>query len=263
MTRGEKKMRGFGAFYKKEILELVRSYRGFLVGGLAVMFGILSPLLAKLTPWLMRQYSESFKEQGIIVGEVTVTAKDSWLQFDKNYPILLIVVLVLFSGSFVGEYAKGTLIPLVTKGLGRRAVVVSKLSLQLLVWTVCLVGSFGITWGYTAYFWDNSRVKHLPFVLLCYWLAGVFFVTLMAFFSAFAGASVRVLLGTGMVYFLLTLLGLLKPLENALPLSLLGCSSMLTQKALPEDYLTALIVTGILSLGFTVLAVVITGKRKL
>ena len=68
-------MKGFGAFYKKEIMELFRSYRGMILGGLTLVFGIMSPLIAKVTPWLMEHYSESLKDQGITVGKVTVSAK--------------------------------------------------------------------------------------------------------------------------------------------------------------------------------------------
>ena len=256
-------MKGFGAFYKKEIMELFRSYRGMILGGLTLVFGIMSPLIAKVTPWLMEHYSESLKDQGITVGKVTVSAKDVWGQFDKNYSILLIVVLILFSGAYVGEYAKGTLIPLFTKGLGRSAALFAKLALQLLAWTVCLAGSFGITWGYTAYYWDNSTVQNLPMILLCFWLAGVFFLTLMALFSSFCNSTIQVLLGTGGVYFLLTLLGMVESLQDVLPTKLMGCASMLNGETEPGDFLTAILVAAAASLIFTVLAVVITKRRKL
>ena len=256
-------MRGFCVFCKKEITELFRTYRVFLLGAVALIFGILSPLIAKLTPWLMEQFSDSFREQGIIVGEVTVTAKDSWMQFDKNFLIVLIVGIAIFSGSYVNEYAKGTLIPLITKGLTRTGMVLSKLLTQLLTWTVYFAVTFGITWGYTAYFWDSSAVKHTLWMALFFWQMGVFLLTVQAFFSSFMNSSIQVLLGVGGVYVLLTTLGMIKSVESLLPTYLMGSASLLTAGKMPGDYATAAGVTGVASVVLVLLAVVITRRRKL
>ena len=256
-------MRGFGVFCKKEITELYRTYRVFLLGAVALIFGILSPLIAKLTPWLMEQFADSFREQGIIVGEVTVTAKDSWAQFDKNFMIVLIVGIAIFSGSYVNEYAKGTLIPLVTKGLTRTGMVLSKLLTQLLAWTVYFVVTFGITWGYTAYFWDSSEIKNVLWMGLFFWMMGVFLLTVLAFFSSFMNSSIQVLLGVGGVYVLLTTLGMIKPVESLLPTYLMGSAALLTGEKLPGDYAAAAGVAGVVSAGLVLLAVVITRRRKL
>ena len=256
-------MRGFHVFCKKEIRELCRTYRIFLLGAVALIFGILSPLIAKLTPWLMEQYADTFREQGIIVGQVTVTAKDSWAQFDKNYLIVLIVGVAVFSGSYVNEYTKGTLIPLVTKGLTRTSVVLSKLLIQLLTWTVYFGVTFGITWGYTAYFWDNSVVKNYLWMGLFLWLMGVFLLAVMAFFSSFMNSSIQVLLGVGGVYVLLTTLGMVKSIETILPTYLMGSASLLSGETVPGDFAPAAAIAGVVSVVLVVLAVVFTRRRKL
>ena len=256
-------MRGFHVFCKKEIMELCRTYRVFLLGAVALIFGILSPLIAKLTPWLMEQYADTFREQGIVVGQVTVTAKDSWAQFDKNFMIVLIVGIAIFSGSYVNEYAKGTLIPLVTKGLTRTGMVLSKLLTQLLAWTVYFVVTFGITWGYTAYFWDSSEIKNVLWMGLFFWMMGVFLLTVLAFFSSFMNSSIQVLLGVGGVYVLLTTLGMIRSVESLLPTYLMGSAALLTGEKLPGDYAAAAGVTGAVSVVLVLLAVVITRRRKL
>ena len=244
-------------------MELYRTYRVFLLGAVALIFGIMSPLIAKLTPWLMGQLADSYREQGIIIGEVTVTAKDSWLQFDKNFFIVLIVGVLIFSGSYVNEYTKGTLIPLVTKGLTRTSVVLSKLLIQLLTWTVYYTVCFGITWGYTAYFWDNSVVKNYLWMAFFFWLMGVFLLALQAFFSSFMNTSIQVLLGVGGIYVLLTLLGMIRSIGSVLPTYLMGSSALLSGEKLPGDYAAAAGMAGAVSAVLAVLAVVITRRRKL
>lgn len=256
-------MRGFGVFCRKEITELYRTYRLLLLGAVALAFGILSPLIAKLTPWLMEQYADSFREQGIIVGEVTVTAKDSWAQFDKNFMILLIVGMAIFCGSYVNEYTKGTLIPLVTKGLTRTSVVLSKLMIQLLAWTAYFGVCFGITWGYTAYFWENSVVQNYLWMALFFWLTGVFFIAVLAFFSAFMNSSIQVLLGAAGVYVLFTVLGMIRSLEQLLPSYLLSSGSLLSGETAPADFAATAGIAGGASVALVILAVVITRRRKL
>ncbi len=256
-------MRGFGAFFKKEIMELFRTYRWIVLGGSALFFGILGPLTAKLTPWIYEQMGETLKEQGITISAVTVTAKDSWTQFIKNVPMLLIVVVAVLSSSYVSEYTKGTLIPLVTKGLTRTAVVLSKHLHHLLVWTACFWLTFGITWGYTAYFWDNSTMQNYALMGVCFWLLGVFLLALLTFFSSFMNSSIQVLLGVGATYFILMLVGMVKSVEQWLPTYLLSSGSMLTAETIPEDFLPAAGIAAGASVLLVLLALLITKRRKL
>ncbi len=256
-------MRGFGVFWKKEMTELIRTWRGFLLGAVAVIFGILNPLIAKITPVLFEKYADDFKKQGIIVNKIEVSAKDSWAQFDKNYLMFLIVAVAVFSGSYVTEYTKGTLIPLLTKGLSRTSVVLSKFLVQLMVWTAYFGICFGITWGYTVYFWDNSVMRHYVFMGFCFWLFGVYLIAAMAFFSSFLRSAIQVLLGVGGIYFILSMMGMLKDIAKVLPTYLTGSASLLTGETVPGDYLYATLVATGASCLFVILAVVITRRRKL
>lgn len=45
-------MRAFLAFMKKEWMEQIRSSRLIILAILFLMFGIMNPAIAKLTPWL-------------------------------------------------------------------------------------------------------------------------------------------------------------------------------------------------------------------
>ena len=52
--------------------------------------------------------------------------KKEWMQFYKNIPIALVVMLLLFGGLLTNELQKGTLIPVLTKGLSRWKVLLTK-----------------------------------------------------------------------------------------------------------------------------------------
>ena len=115
-------MRSVIAFTKKEITEQMRTGKVLFLGILFILFGIMNPAVAKLTPWLMEQLSDSLAESGMIITEVKVTALDSWMQFYKNIPMALIAFVLLEAGIFTKEYRTGTLVLSLTKGLRRRDV---------------------------------------------------------------------------------------------------------------------------------------------
>ena len=124
-------MKQFHAFMKKEFLESARTGKLLILSVLFLLFGIMNPATAKLTPWMMELMSESLAETGLIVSSVSVDALTSWAQFHKNVPVALIIFLLMFCGSFAGEYQKGTLIPILTKGMKRRVIVAAKTAAML------------------------------------------------------------------------------------------------------------------------------------
>ena len=100
-------MKTFITFLKKEILEQLRTHRIMILGLIFIFFGILNPLTAKITPMLLEMLSDSMASSGIIVEEVEITALDSWMQFYKNLPMLLIIFIFMQSSIFTKEYQKG------------------------------------------------------------------------------------------------------------------------------------------------------------
>jgi len=160
-------MKGFKAFIAKEIRELIRTKRLMILFGIFVIIGIMNAAIAKLTPKFLEMMAKELEEQGITLGAVNVTSMDAWSQFVKNIPTALIVLLIMFGGIYTSEYSKGTLIPLLTKGLSRSTVVLSKLVVMLLSWSLGLWLCFGITYFYSGFYWDNSVVHELFFGAFC------------------------------------------------------------------------------------------------
>lgn len=256
-------MKGFLAFFSKEVRELARTGRLLLLGILGVIFGIMNPAIAKLTPWLMEQMADTLEGSGLTVTAYTVTAADSWTQFFKNSPMGLIIMLILFSGAFTNEYAKGTLVPLLTKGLSRSGMAAAKTAMMLGAWSGFYWLTFGITYAYTVYFWDNSVVSHLAFAVFGYWLMGVFLFCVMIFVSSFATSMGQVLAVTGCVYGGMLLLGMWEKAARYLPTRLTQSAALLTDTAQPADAFAALAVTAALSAGLLLLSLPLTAKRKL
>ncbi|MBO7177304.1 MAG: ABC transporter permease subunit [Clostridia bacterium] len=234
-------MRALLALIQKEIIEQLRSGKGMILGLLFLLFGIMNPAIAKLTPWLLEIMADSLAESGMTVTEVTVTAMDSWMQFYKNIPMGLIAFALIESNIFTKEYETGTLILSLTKGLDHRQVVLSKTLVLGVLWTCAYWLCFGITYIYNAYFWDNAIAQNLMLSVICWWIFGLWVVALMIVFSSVARTNSMVLLGTGGIVLLSYLLGLLPKCNDIFPTCLTDGNSLIYGLADPEAYTTALI----------------------
>ncbi len=251
------------AFLKKEWMEWYRTGRLLILVLVFTLFGVMNPAVAKLTPWIMETLSESLAETGILTAAVSVDAMSSWAQFYKNFPVGLMIVILICSGSFTTEYQKGTLIPVVAKGLPRFKIVLAKWMMVLLVWTALHLLCFGITYAYNAYFWDNGIATHLCFAVVLAWLFGVWALTFLVFFSSIAQSSTQVLLGTGGMVLIAYLLNMFPKASVFLPIRLMDGMSVLLGVEMPKDYYASMAVTGGTVVLLVALSVVCFGRKRL
>ena len=247
-------MRQLLAFTKKEFTEMIRTGKGYILLLVFVAFGIMNPLMAKLTPWLFDMLSDSLKTQGITMGKATVTAMTSWEQYYKNMSMEFIVLVIMLCGILVNEYQKGTLINILTKGLPRWKVIASKAITMLVTWSVCYWMCFGITFGYNAYFWDNSIASHVFLGAVYPYLFGVWLCSVILLVSAYLDTFASVLLSVGAVYAIVYILAMVPKLEGYLPVKLADGLTLLKGTAQTGDYLPALGIT----IGLTIVDILLS-----
>ena len=231
------------AFLKKEYLETARTGKLVILVLLFVLFGVMNPAIAKLTPWIMEMFSDSLAESGLTVTNVRVDAFASWTQFFKNIPIALIAFVLIFSDSFTKEYKSGTLLLALTKGLSRYHVVLGKTALLLSLWTLGYGLCFAITYGYTAYFWDNSIVNHLFFAAAMWWLFSVWVIGLIVLFSSLLQNNTNVTLCIGGTVLLAYLLRIIPQGKAFSPAMLMNSNSILTGVEETDAYIKAILMT--------------------
>lgn len=251
------------AFLKKEWMEFCRTGRLLVLILIFALFGIMNPAFAKLMPWLLETFSESFADTGIVTTAVTVDAMTSWAQFYKNIPIGIIIFILINSGSFTAEYQKGTLVLVVTKGLSRRKIVFAKALMIFAVWTALYWFCFGITYGYNAFFWDNGIAEHLFLAAALTWLYGVWAAALLVFFSAAAMSGTQVLLGTGGAALGAYVLSMFPKLGKFLPAQLMDGMALLQGVNNPGDYYAGITAAGIMIFLCMVLAVTFFDRKQL
>jgi ABC-2 type transport system permease protein len=186
-------MNGFYAFTKKEFTEQLRSYKALILTAVLFLFGMMSPLLAKLMPEILGGMSI----EGITLTIPEPTALDAYAQFFKNVGQLGFVALLLIFGGLLSQDAtRGTLVVLLAKGLSRPAVILSKFVSALAVWSAGYTLSAAAAVGYTAYLFGNGALPNLYYSMLLLWLFGAFLLALLLFASTFAPGSYGGLLAT-------------------------------------------------------------------
>lgn len=255
-------MRQLTAFIKKECMEVIRTGKFTVLMIVFILFGVMNPAMAKITPWLLESMSDSLSDAGFMVTEVEVDALTSWTQFYKNVPMALIVFLLMFSGILTVEYQKGTLINMITKGLARWKVIAAKFLIMLGLWTIGYWMCYGITYAYNEYFWDNSIAKDVMFAAFCFYFMGVWLIALVMLMSVVFSSNSAVAVGTGAGFFLCYLVGMLPDVREYLPIRLMDGLELLSGIGKTEDYMWALAVTAILTVGSIAIAVVGFNKKN-
>ena len=256
-------MRSLLAFFKKEILENLRNAKILILAIVFFVFGIMNPIIAKLTPMLMDLLSEELGESGMVITQVSADAMTSWMQFFKNIPMALIAFVFLYSGTFTKEYSSGTLILILTKGLSRYKVVLAKTSVMLLLWTTGYWFCFMITFVINAFYWDNGISQNLFPTAIHWWLFGVFVVSLITLCSVIFKNYGFVLLSTGGSIFILYLIGLIPKIGNYLPTALMNTTPLLMGTELPKDYLPVSLITAAFSIMLIEISIPILNKKEI
>lgn len=256
-------MKSMLSFMKKEYLESARTGKLIILVMMFLLFGIMNPAIAKLTPWMMEMMSESMAESGLIVTDVQVDAMTSWTQFFKNIPMALIAFVLLFSDIFTKEYKSGTLLLVLTKGLSRYKVVLAKTALLLSLWTLGYGLCFAVTYGYNAYFWDNGIADSLFASAAVWWLFGVWVICLVVLFSSLLKNNAGVTLCTGGTVLFAYLSSLIPKAKTYSPAMLMDTASLLSGAEGTNAYCKAIVVAVALCVACVVVSIPVMNKKQL
>ncbi len=215
-------MRGFAAFVRKEAVEIVRTWRIWVLPGLLLVFALTGPVMAKYTREIVGAAGGS-QMAAVIAGIPIPTYLDAYAQWIKNLSqIALFAIIIIYGGIVSSENKSGTAILVLTKPVSRSAFVVAKALVHsaFLALTV-LLGTL-LTWGGTSVMFGAAPAGPL-FAAAGAWLVfGVLFVSVMTLLSVLvdsqAGAA-----GIGLgVYALVSISAIWEPVGTYSPAALAG-----------------------------------------
>jgi ABC-2 type transport system permease protein len=209
---------GMAAFARKEVLEILRTWRIWVLPGMMLFFAVTGPFLARFTPQIVGAVA------GAQLGGLKLpppTYHDAYAQWIKNLSqIILFALVIIYGGLISGEGRSGTAILVLTKPVSRAAFVVAKLAVHSVFLAILAVLGTAITWGLTAAMFASAPGSALWAAAMTWLVLGVLFIAVMTLLSVLvrstAGAA-----GIGLgAYALLSITTIWKPLATYSPAGL-------------------------------------------
>jgi len=205
----------FIAALRKECLEQWRTYHLLMAGVVLVVFGLLSPLIAKYTPEIIKLIPNGDAIAQLIP---TPTAMDAVTQYIKNIGQFgVILALLLTMGAVAQEKDKGMAAMMLVKPLPRVTFLVAKFTALALMFTVTIAMAGAACYYYT---WLLFGVLDVPcwlalnglmLLFMLVYIALTLFCSVVTKSQAAAGGLALCLL------FILGLLGSIPGLGEYLP----------------------------------------------
>jgi ABC-2 type transport system permease protein len=254
-------MSQFAAFTKKEFVESAATYRLYIMLSIFLIFGILSPMMARLLPLLIENMGDT---GGFIIIIPEPTAMDSWAMFFSNVGELGIPILVIiFCGIMSNEFSKGTLINLLSKGLKRHTVILSKFFTAGVLWTMSYLVCFGICYGYTVYFWESIAFEYALLTFISPWLFGLYMLSLLILIGTLLGNIYgNLLVSLGVAVIMLMVSSFVPRAARFVPINLAGGTvGLVVGTSQPSDFIPAVIICVVMILVFVAGAVLFFNKK--
>lgn len=252
-------MNGYLAFFRKELTENRKNHRFLILFFIFLVFGVSSTFLAKYIPEIL----------SALAAEMELTAEpvplDAWKQFYKNISSVgFSAVIILYGNCLSGEYAKGTLVLLLTKGLSRKAVILAKYTAAAVLMTVSYWVSYGAAYGCTALLWRDISLSHTVLAAASLWIAGFLYLSILMIGCVLFKQAFTSILFTGGIVALISLLGMVEPIAGFNPLRLGSMPvDLLSGAAVPADFMVPAVLSVIVSVAGLWIAIQLFKKKQL
>jgi ABC-2 type transport system permease protein len=197
-------MIGFSAFLAKELLEIRRTWRIWVIPGMLLFFAVTGPILALATPALVSAMVQS--QPGVTITLPPATWRDAYAQFLKNLSqVVLIAIVIAGAGAVSGERASGTAVLTLTKPISRAAFVLAKILSQWILVVSCTALGTIVCAVLTRVIFGPAPVGQLVGATLLWLAYALLLVVVMTLFSAWFPAR-GAAAGAGLGFFFLTML---------------------------------------------------------
>lgn len=254
-------MNGFRAFLAKEVRETRRTWRLWVIPGILVFFGVTSPILAAVTPALLRATAE--RSPGVVLRFPPPTAADAYLQYLGNLAqVALLAVIIAGAAAVASERRAGTAVLMLTKPLSRAGFILAKAVVAVGLLAVATAAGSALCVVTTVVLFDASRIPAF-LASVGVWLAlAAMFTTLMLLLSAALdrqAPAAGVGIGVYVALFVLTGFPLLRDIS---PAGLMAANDALLNER-DVALLWPLATTVALTAAFAAAAVVVFRRKEL
>lgn len=254
-------MRIFLSLLKKEAIEGARTKKMISTFILFLFIGLISPLTAKLTPLIL----QSIATGNIDINVAPPSEIDSWIQFFKNISqIGMFGLAIILSTQMANEFQKGTLINLLSKGLPRYQVVLSKIFYNFILWFIAYFCSFILTYFYTKYFFGISfPIRNILMAALLPFIFGLFLISLEILAGVISGNVIGTLILTTAGIVIQLILSIRDEIVKYMPIALIGKPVNLIKGIGYDDYYVPIITGSILLILCIVISIAVINKKQI
>lgn len=254
-------MRIFLSLLKKEAIEGARTKKMISTFILFLFIGLISPLTAKLTPMIL----QSIATGNIDINVAPPSEIDSWIQFFKNISqIGMFGLAIILSTQMANEFQKGTLINLLSKGLPRYQVVLSKIFYNFILWFIAYFCSFILTYFYTKYFFGISfPIRNILMAALLPFIFGLFLISLEILAGVISGNVIGTLILTTVGIVIQLILSIRDEIVKYMPIALIGKPVNLIKGIGYDDYYVPIITGSILLILCIVISIAVINKKQI
>lgn len=254
-------MRILLSLLKKEAIEGARTKKMISTFILFLFIGLISPLTAKLTPMIL----QSIATGNIDINVAPPSEIDSWTQFFKNISqIGMFGLAIILSTQMANEFQKGTLINLLSKGLPRYQVVLSKIFYNFILWFLAYYSSFILTYFYTKYFFGISfPIRNILMAALLPFIFGLFLISLEILAGVISGNVIGTLILTTVGIVIQLILSIRDEIVKYMPIALIGKPVNLIKGIGYDDYYVPIITGSILLILCIVISIAVINKKQI
>lgn len=252
-------MRSFRALLAKDLLEIVRTWRIWVVPGILLFSAVSGPPTAAYTAELLASLGGD-----VFAGMLPdPTWVDSYAQWTKNLSQLVVFALIIaLGGAISGEKRVGTSIMVLTKPVSRAGFVLAKFVSTAILLVAATALTMLITWGLTLIWFPDAPFGPLVAATAAWLLFALLLVAVVMLGSAAvdsgAGAA-----GIGLgFFFLLMLSGVWGPMLRWTPAGMAGAPAALGAD-LEVEVLWPAVTTAILTAVLVWAAVKVFERREL
>jgi ABC-2 type transport system permease protein len=211
-------VKAVGRFFGKEVTELARTWRLPVLGGVVLFFALTGPVLALVTPELLRSMTAS--QPGVVIQVPDPTWRDAYAQWIKNLTqIVSFVTIIVAAGAVAGEVSSGTAVLVLTKPLSRGWFVVVKAITLIGLVAACVVAGALLTQAITLAVFGTAPAAVLWQATLAWWLFAALLVAITTVLSSRLPTLAAAGLGVG-AFFVLSLAALWGPAVRYTPVGL-------------------------------------------
>lgn len=211
-------MNSLKTLLKKEFFEAFVTKKILILWITCLGIGLMSPIFAKFTPNVLALYAP--KGMNFSIG--VPSAKDAWYQFFKDGPSMSVLISVLcFSNSIPNEIESGSIVNVLSKGIGRNVFFCSKLVAALITWICAIIICVTSCYIYTQIlFNDNTPINWCVSLIgpMCF---GIFAISLLFLFEAISANALYSIGCTIAFFVLLLVINIFKVVNKYNPISLI------------------------------------------